>query len=283
MNEDKPSDNVRVCYNVSMNVMNRLPVKIIIGIVTVALACLSATSAPPKQTAFEEKAFIAGPDPQVQIYQMNEQGGMEAAKTLPRGTEVMLRDEDSKEMDGVEYKRIYLEEDESAEALFIKPGSLVNHKTDVVQERELYVRTPVTLYQSSEGPEIAGFAPKGTKLEVIGFAGLREDGSVSKYKVRVAADDSEGGEAAPEGFAYSKYLVRTQEAADAPYNENGEYDKAKKAKYDINLHGGSAADLDYYPYERTTIKGKEFCREAKAMYLNYLAVIDNDAYIKLIQ
>ena len=266
-------------YNIAMKAINRLPVKIILGIAVAVLACIGGIAGTePQQTAFEAKAFIAGEENQVQSYRLDEHGDLEEAIMIPRGTEVTLKDEESSRFDGVEYSRIYLV---SGDMLYVLPNNLVDQKSKVVQEKELYVRTPVTLYQKSEGPEIAGFAPKGTKLEVIGFEGLDEQGAVAKYKVRVAAEGD--GAAGPEGFAYSKYLVRSQEEADAVYNENGEYDKSKKAKFGINLHGGKATDLDYYPYERINIEGKEFCREARGMYLNYYAALHCDPYLKLIR
>lgn len=266
-----------------MRIINQLSFKILIGIVTVALACVSATTT--EQTAFEEKAFIAGENPLVQTYTLDQHGQMQEADLIPRGTKVILRDQEPEELSEGTFQRIYMEtsgesatEEQAAEAFYVHPENLTDSKSAVVREKELYVRTPVTIYKNSKGPEIAGFAPKGTKLAVTGFCGLDANGVVSKYKVRRADDEN-----APEGFAYSKYLVRTQDEADAYYNENGEYDKAKKARYGINLHGGKAEDLDYYPYERTKIKGKEFCREARAMYLNSYAAIHNDSYIDLIK
>ena len=256
-----------------MRVIDRLPVKILIGVLTVVLTCMSVTGT--NQTAFEEKAFIAGDENLVQVYKMGEQGSLVEAKALPRGTKVTLRDEEPAELDEGRYQRVYLDGDKER---YIKPRNLTDRKSKVVREKELYVRTPVTIYQDSEGPEIAGFAPKGTKLQVTGFGGLGKDGAVAKYKVR-QADDAD----APEGFAYGKYLVKTQEEADANYNENGEYDKAKKAKYGMDLHGGKATELDYYPTERPAIKGTDFCEEARGMYLNYQAALNNDAYLKIIE
>ena len=275
-----------LCYNTAMGVTKRKTIKIIIAIVTVALTCVSASTT-TDYMAFEQKAFIAGENSTVQVYTPGEQGGLQKVKALPRGTAVVLRDARTAEIEGDEYQRIYLDGDAAdpelkGEALYIKTTNLTDRKSKVVQEKELFVRTPVTLYQNSEGPEIAGFAPKGTKLEVTGYTGLNQKGEVAKYKVRVAADENSKEE--PEVFAYGKYLVRTQEEADAVYNEHGEYDKAKKAKYDgMDLHGGKATDLDYYPYERVKIKGKKFCREARAMYLNYYAALHNDEYINIIK
>lgn len=261
-----------------MKVIDRLGIKILIGIGLVAAVLVSISAVTdPQQTAFEEKAFIAGVDNTVWTYQMDEHGQLQKAAKLPRGTEVALRNEEAETFGDETFQRVSVEEGDE-EVLFIHSGNLVKNKSEVVREKELYVRTPITIYKNSTGPEIAGFAPKGMKLVVTGFYGLDQNGVVSKYKVR-EADDKD----APEGYAYAKYLVRTQDEADAYYNENGEYDKARKAKYGMNLYGGRAEDLDYYPYERPKIKGKEFCREARGMYLNSYAAIHNDAYIKLIR
>ena len=266
-----------------MEVKKRPALRIIIGIVTVVLACMSGASTTAEHTAFEQKAFIAGEESTVTVYQPDKQGNLHKSKEVPRGSRVIVRDEASIELDGTEYSRVFLANDKSGEVYYIAEGSLTKKKSGVVREKEVYVRTPVTLYANSKGPEIAGFAPKGTKLKVTGYTGLDDKGVVNKYKVQIATDEESKDKPVTEGFAYGKYLVRTQEEADANYNENGEYDKAAKSTYDMELYGGKATDLDYYPYERTEIKGKPFCREAKAMYLNWYAAVHNDAYIKLIK
>ena len=81
-----------LCYNVAMNVLSKLSVKIIIGILMVGLVCASAQSA-NEQTAFEQRAFIAGDHATVQIYEMDAHGDLQEAKAIPRGTEVTLPDE----------------------------------------------------------------------------------------------------------------------------------------------------------------------------------------------
>ncbi|MGX8773805.1 MAG: putative glycoside hydrolase [Bacillota bacterium] len=258
--------------------------KTIIGIVTVALACVAVTAITAEPTAFEEKAFFAGEDCTVAVYQIDEHGDLHEAKAVPRGTAFTITEEEPVEFDGAEYRRGYLSADESREVYFADSASLTGKKIGVVREKELYARTPATMYANSEGPEIAGFVPKGTKLNVTGFAGLDDEGIVAKYKVQIASDEEDPDSETPaEGYVYGKYLVRTREEADANYNENGEYDKAKKSKYGMELYGGKATDLDYYPYERTEIEGKEFCKEARGMYLNWYAALHNDEYIKLIK
>lgn len=192
---------------------------------------------------------------------------------LPGYTEVngvkYLRVENKREGQNVsepELIRYYMREDQLAASA-----------VDVVRETEVYVRTPVTIYAEESGPAIASFAPKGTCLKVAGYDRLDTQGMVNKYKVEY----SEGDETS-EGYVYGKYMTDTQEKADAVYNENGIYDKVKKDKYGINLYGGKAKNLDYYPYEKPVIKGNEFCSNARTMYLNCAAAADPDAYIKII-
>lgn len=263
-----------------MNVLSKLPVKIFIGILTVALAFVSAQSA-DEQTAFEEKAFIASDRPTVRTYEMDMHGDLQEAKAIPRGTEVTLRDTAPIKTAEGSFRRI------DSDAQFVNQKNLVRTRGETVREKELFVRTPVTLYQNSKGPEIAGFAPKGTKLAVEGFSGLDAKGEVKMYKVRsVTEGDEQAADKAadvPEGYVYSKYLVRSQEEADKNYNKNGEYDKAKKAKYGMNLHGGKATELDYYPFARPEIKGNTFCSQARGMYLNCAATLNYKPYVKIIK
>lgn len=269
-----------MCYNTGMNVLSKLPVKLFIGILTVALAFVSAQSA-DEQTAFEEKAFIASDRPTVRTYEMDMHGDLQEAKAIPRGTEVTLRDTAPIKTAEGSFRRI------DSDAQFVNQENLVRTRGETVREKELFVRTPVTLYQNSTGPEIAGFAPKGTKLAVAGFSGLDAKGEVKMYKVRpVSEGDEQAADKAadvPEGYVYSKYLVRSQEEADKNYNENGEYDKAKKAKYGMNLHGGKATELDYYPFARPEIKGNTFCSQARGMYLNCAATLNYKPYVKIIK
>jgi len=269
-----------LCYNTGMNVLSKLPVKLFIGILTVALAFVSAQSA-DEQTAFEEKAFIASDRPTVRTYEMDMHGDLQEAKTIPRGTKVTLRDTAPIKTAEGSFRRI------DSDAQFVNQENLVRTRSETVREKERFVRTPVTLYQNSKGPEIAGFAPKGTRLSVTGFSGLDAKGEVKMYKVRpVTEGDEQAADKAaevPEGYVYSKYLVRSQEEADKDYNENGEYDKAKKAKYGMNLHGGKATELDYYPFARPEIKGNVFCSQARGMYLNCAATLNYKPYVKIIK
>lgn len=183
-----------------------------------------------------------------------------------------------KEVDGVMYCRVDNTGLEGAADLYMKLENLVPTADMVVQETEVYVRTPATIYAEESGPSIASFAPKGTCLKVTGYDKMLTDGSVRKYKVEYGKKDGTA-----EGYVYGKYMTDTEKKAKKAYNKNGVYDKVKKDKYGYDLHGGKAKNLDYYPYERTVIEGKEFCSDARAMYLNCVSAADPDNYINLIE
>ena len=196
--------------------------------------------------------------------------------TLVRGSSVKKL-VGTRNVDGVVYCRVDNTGLEGAADLYMRSDNLVPSTDMVVQETEVYVRTPVTIYAEASGPSIASFAPKGTCLNVTGYDTMAADGSVHKYKVQYQKDDE-----AAEGYVYGKYLVDTQEEAAEVYKENDIYKKVKKDKYGYDLYGGKAKNLDYYPYEKPVLEGNEFCADARAMYLNCAAAAKPDNYIDLI-
>ena len=206
---------------------------------------------------------------------------------LVRGTPV-YRTNRIVEVDGVRYVAIEnkegsLSSEENPDILsrvpkYVREDNLAASPEGIVKETEVYVRTPVTIYAEETGPAIASFAPKSTCLKVTGYDNLDANGYVNKYKV-----EYQDGDSVAEGYVYGKYMTDTQEKADAVFNDNGVYDKAKKDKYGIDLHGGKASHLDYYPYEKPVIEGNEFCAHARAMYLNCAAAVKPKSYIKIIE
>ena len=131
-----------------------------------------------------------------------------------------------------------------------------------------------TLYKNEKDPDIAGFMPKGTTLEVIGFDKINDDGTINMYKVKNGDN---------EGYVYSKYLTDTLESAQAVYNENSIHDIHKDRRYSYELYGGSPAVLDYYPYEHPSFEDNPFIENAKAYYLvgTYYVLAEVDKYINL--
>lgn len=226
-------------------------------------------------------AYAAGNSNTVNIYKMSESGEettVEPVGTVIRGSKV-TRYIHNITSDGVTYYKVKSDAYPGEKDLYMAESSLAGTVSATVQETEVFVRTPATIYESAEGPDIASFAPKGTKLEITGHDTLLDNGYIDMYKVRY--QNADGKEA--EGYVYGKYMTGTQEEADKPYNEHGEYDTAAGDGFRFELYGGEAKDLDFYPYERTSIEGNEFCRYARAMYLNAVAAISPDEYIKIIK
>ena len=219
-------------------------------------------------------AYAAGNSNTVNIYRISEDGSettVESIGTVIRGSKI-TRYIKSITVDGVNYHKIKTDAYPEEKDLYMADSSLAGAVSETVQETEVFVRTPATIYETAEGPDIASFAPKGTKLEITGHDTLLDNGYINMYKVKYeTADNKEA-----EGYVYGKYMTGTQEEADKPYNEHGEYDTAAGDGFRFELYGGEAKDLDFYPYERTSIEGNEFCRYARAMYLNAVAAISPD-------
>ena len=192
------------------------------------------------------------------------------AGSAVRGTNIMLVDDPAEDMDGnILYDRIILNGDE----YFISKDAHVFHREESVQEKEMFVRTAATIYQTEKDALIAGFARKGSRLEILGYDCLKEDGSVEMYKVKLGDT---------EGWVFAKYLVSTQEEADAVYNVDGCADShANDYLKDTELYGGDPSKLDYYPFEKPRFEDNPFCEDVRAMYLSVACSYDIDWYISI--
>ena len=274
-------------------VMNKQPKGIIKNIIIIFLLTLATAGAfgayltltveePP-----HEIAFAAADQPTVPVY-VRTDNGMEEIGSITRGSRVNIYRKEE-EIDGKIYIRLLggsklfdseaaggESADEDASKYYMVDNNLVSVISKVVKEDEVYVRTPATVYAGESGPEIASFAPKGSALKVTGYDKLLPDGRVNKYRVSYSE-----GESTKEGFVYGRYTVQSKEDADAVYKPV--YKKVKNDNYGYNLYGGRAADLDYYPYERVSIEGNEFCSDARAMYINGAAAVNPGSYVKLIK
>lgn len=223
------------------------------------------------------EAYLGSKEYNIQLYDLE----YKKVKEITRGTKVTLYDKDviqtldkgtkdKNDDEYITYRKIKINED----FYLVKPENMADTYEHSVYEKDKYVRTSVTLYEDLDTPDIMGFIPKGTHLDVIGFDKINDDGSITMYKVKNG--DSEG-------YVYSKYLVDTEEQAQAVYNENGVYDIHKDRRYYIELYGGSASNLDYYPYEHPTFEDNKFVDDAKAYYLvgTYYVLAEVDKYINL--
>lgn len=221
----------------------------------------------------KSESYIGGVSHAAIAYTDDENGNLVRTYSDARGTRV------KKLGKSIDHDGMKLELVETESGTYYIDASALTSRNNVVQEKEVYVRTPVTVYANEDGPQIASYMAKGSKLAVLDYDELQENGYIHKYKVSYTDSTGNSGE----GFIYGKYVEGTQEEADANYNSNGEFDKAKKAKYSFNLYGGKATNLDYYPYEKTPIDGKEFCENARTMYLNTYAAVHPEDYLDVVK
>ncbi len=200
-----------------------------------------------------EYRFLAANQKDLEVMDENNQN-----KTLVRGMKVIaietIEDKVQVQYQGKNY--------------YVSVSNLVEKEEDIVQEKNLFVRTSATLYEDSDTSKIKGFVKKGEEVEVIGYDTLLSDGSVSKYKVRY--EDKEG-------YIRSKYLVSTKEDAIEVYDKDGTY--KEHLKMGDNLGGGSAATLDYYPVEKESFENNVMPEETRTLYLNAGVLKNIDSYI----
>ena len=211
--------------------------------------------------------LLASTEYVIKTYNLDYTDGIE----IPRGTSVTMYEKEYKKKndENVKYNKIIYDEKE----YYIDLNQLVTLEESPVLEKEIYVRTSVTVYKNSTDNTILGFVKKGGKLDIVGYDKL-DNGKVEMYKVKY--NDLEG-------YVYSKYLVRTKEEADAVYNEDGIYDKHKDRKFSYELYGGKPSNLDYYPFEKKEFENNPLLKDAKTIYMNGgNTVISNvDKYIEI--
>ena len=139
--------------------------------------------------------------------------------------------------------------------------------SEIIKEKELFIRTNITVYKDLDSSKILSYIKKGEKVEILGFDKLNK-GIVNKYKIKY--NDIEG-------YVYGKYLVNTLEESKKVYEETGiqEY----MSKMGNSLGGGTATNLDYYSYEKVNFENNKMPDEVRSLYINAGAVKDIEQYI----
>lgn len=214
--------------------------------------------------------YLASTENSITLYTYNsETDKMEESDKFPRGTKVKSNN-NIKTVSEVPYKEITLND----KTYYLSETYLEENQKSVVKEKEKYVRTSVTVYKNELDSKIESFIKKGNKIEIVDYDNIDTEGYVNMYKIK--KDDITG-------WVYAKYLVDTEEAALANYNENNVYDTHKDRKYGRELYGGKASTLDYYPYEKSEFENNPILKNAKSMYLNAGSnVIGNiDKYLEI--
>lgn len=192
----------------------------------------------------------------------------EEVDKIVRGSEITIYNKEEKNNEII-YQQISF----NNQKYLILKDNITSDKNDIVEEKTLYVRTPLTVYKDSTSPLILGHLNKGDKIDIIGYDKLN-NGNVNMYKIKYQEQ---------EGYVYSKYLKDTYEEAMLNYDEEETYAIHKDRHYSKELYGGKASNLDYYPYEKVSFENNELIDEARTLYLNGSEkVLGNiDAYISL--
>ena len=255
----------------------------IISVVLIAVICIvlsvgltSCGGNTPKEASVPK--YTASDTTDVAVYELTENEEtkeLEATQvfTIPRGMQVNVFPTPVVAGE-INYLRLEeeapsVESDEEPPVHYFLETDLVDDQAETVRETARFVRTSVTVYENPDTPDIASFFKKGTALEVTGFDKINDDGSVEMYKVK-------SGET--EGYVFSKYLVATQEEADAVYTEY--YDLNKDKIYDTELYCGPPTAMDYFPYDKSFDTDKEMPAEARTLYMNMGTIDVIDTYIE---
>ena len=224
-------------------------------ILTILLILTFLTACTKKQEKPIKENYLSSNTIQVKLYDMN----YTEIKELPRGTKVQELEKVQNENET--YIKIKYEDQE----YLVKEENL---NEDIVQEKEIYVRTPSILYENEDG-KILSQLKKGDKLEITGYDKLDVTGKVNMYKVK---------QDGIEGYVYEKYLNQNEQEALKNY-DNGYYE-IHLSRNDT-LGGGDAASLDYYPYEKPIFKDNPMPEEVNALYINAQSVKNIDEYIEI--
>ncbi len=229
----------------------------ILGVLIVSFMIFYLTKGIKKTPSYK---YLANNESEIILYTLD----YNEDTKLIRGTKVEIIEtviNDSKEYYKIKYNDIeYL----------VSSQNIVDNENEIILEKEMFVRTPVTIYESDDDIKILGMAKKGEKLDIIGYNKINDDGKIDMYKVKYNNQ---------EGYVYGKYLVNNQEISLLNYDEEGNYQIHKKRG--DSFGGGDAGNLDYYPYEKANFEDNVMPNEVRALYLNSGVVKNVDSYIKI--
>ena len=232
----------------------------ILGVLIVSFIIFLLLKGINKVVIKQNYKYLANNQSEITLYTLDYNETLQIA----RGTKVEIIESITNE--NKEYYKIKYN---NTEYLVFKEN-VVNNEDEIILEKEMYVRTPVTIYESEESIKILGMAKKGEKLDIVGYNKVNEDGSINMYKIKY--NDIEG-------YVYGKYLVNNKELSLVNYDEDGNYQIHKKRG--DSFGGGDAGNLDYYPYKKAKFENNVMPDEVRALYLNSGVVSNVDAYIKI--
>lgn len=229
--------------NIKKTVISSLTLIIIIFLITMIFKLLLNVFAP------SVTYYLASDTNEVTLY--NEK--LNEIKKVSRGGKVNIFENKYIFKDN----KKYMEMKEDNKVVYVSLDNLVKNKHDVVLEKELYVQVSTSLLKDYNDAHIINLAKKGSKVEVLDYDKLNDNGIVNMYKVKL--EDSEG-------YIYAKYLVNDEEEAKANY-EASKYDPIH-SKVKNTYNGGNAINLDFYPVEKPKFDNNKMPDSVYSLYLN---------------
>lgn len=183
-----------------------------------------------------------------------------------RGTKIKVSDNIIKDTNGNNYYKI---KNKNINGYILKENFTKDDK-NIVLEKEMYVRTYLTVYKNIDNAQILSTIDKGEKVDILSYDKILDDGSVHKYQIKYGDIT---------GYVYGKYLVTTRDEAILNYDEDGLYQKHLNCNdvYEV----GNAGNLDFYPADKPKLENNIMPKEVRALYLNSGVIYNVDEYIKL--
>ena len=200
-------------------------------------------------------AFILAPEGDMTVPFYNE--GLAEIGQYGRGSVIELESwEPFVTEDGEEYYHAYMD----GRLGYISVDNVTDDLSELMQETQVYVRTPANLLTETDGFAVGPLAEKGSPLRIVGYDFFNSDGTVNMYHVKLGEEF---------GWIPSEYVVGDYAASMENWSSTGNSYRLHQQRGDT-YGGGNAADLDYWPH----VKG-DFADEGNVM--------PEDVYSLLIQ
>ena len=234
---------------------DRIAIVLLVLIAMIWALIFSIKSALKIVTKRGEEGYLASQANKITIYDEN----FKESGTLIRGVKVKLKGTTTNKEK--EYYKIKYE----GNTYYVLKDNISKDKDNIVLEKTMYVRTPVTVYKKIDSSEILGYLKKNSEVTILDYDELADEGMVHKYKIKYKNK---------EGYVYGKYLLSDKEEAAKYYYAN------KHENISDTLGGGTASLLDYYPVNKPKFEDNKMPDEVRALYLNVSAIRNVDKYIE---
>ena len=119
------------------------------------------------------KNYISSKDVSVLLYDLEYNKSIK----INRGEEVDIYKFKEKKEDDIYIKIKY-----NDEFYLINQNNLTDKKEEIIKEKEMFVRTNLTVYKNLESSKILSYIKKGEKVEIIGYDKIK-NGIVNKHNL----------------------------------------------------------------------------------------------------